>query len=278
MSQPRNILRFSLLFILFAALTSFDSAPAQTAVNGVTAHRGDSAGRPENTLDAFRSGIEMGCDWIETDVYKTADGRLVLCHDPTTGRTAERDLRIAESTLDELRALDMAAVFRSSKKLDETACPKQQIPTLEEALDLIMTEKKARLSLQPKDNCVDDIVRVVREKEAEDWVGFNDGNLAKMSRAKELLPETVIFWDRHHPDLARDIPIAAERKFYALVLHQSDVTPEAAQIIHDAGLVPGAWTVNDESTMKRFLDLGIARIYTDNPKMLFRVMADRSAP
>lgn len=281
MTQRRKR-RYAVLFALFACWFSycFSLAPAsaQTASNGVTAHRGDSVRCPENTLDAFRRGIEAGCDWIETDVYRTADGRLVLCHDPTTLRTAGQELRIADATLAELRALDMAAQFRAKNNLDEISCAKQTIPTLEEALDLILTEKKARLSLQPKDDCVDEIVRIIRGKNAENWVGFNDGSLEKMSRAKELLPEAVIFWDRHHPDLAKDIPIAVERNFHALVLHQSDVAPEAVQAIRGAGLVPGAWTVNEVPTMKRCLDLGIERIYTDDPETLFRVKAERSAP
>jgi glycerophosphoryl diester phosphodiesterase len=48
----------------------------------ICAHRGASAYLPDNTVDAFVSAIAMGADVIETDVRRTAQGRLVLAHDP----------------------------------------------------------------------------------------------------------------------------------------------------------------------------------------------------
>lgn len=48
----------------------------------VVAHRGASAIAPENTLEAFEKAIEVGADMIEFDVRVTADGTLVVCHDP----------------------------------------------------------------------------------------------------------------------------------------------------------------------------------------------------
>ena len=49
--------------------------------NGITAHRGDSISFQENSLLAFSSGCNIGADWIETDVRKTSDGKLVLIDD-----------------------------------------------------------------------------------------------------------------------------------------------------------------------------------------------------
>ena len=74
--------------------------------NGVTAHRGEPVHYPENTLPGFMAGALCGADWVETDVHLTKDGVAVLCHDATTGRTADANLVIAESTLKELRELD----------------------------------------------------------------------------------------------------------------------------------------------------------------------------
>jgi glycerophosphoryl diester phosphodiesterase len=47
----------------------------------ICAHRGASAYLPDNTVDAFVSAIAMGADVIETDLRRTAQGRLVLAHD-----------------------------------------------------------------------------------------------------------------------------------------------------------------------------------------------------
>jgi glycerophosphoryl diester phosphodiesterase len=47
----------------------------------ICAHRGASGYLPDNSLDAFVSAIAMGADVIETDLRRTAEGRLVLAHD-----------------------------------------------------------------------------------------------------------------------------------------------------------------------------------------------------
>ena len=52
--------------------------------NGVTAHRGNSVRRPENTMLAFISAISIAVDWIEADIRETADGKLVVIHDDNT--------------------------------------------------------------------------------------------------------------------------------------------------------------------------------------------------
>ena len=48
----------------------------------VVAHRGASAIAPENSLEAFEKAIELGADMVEFDVRRSADGVLVISHDP----------------------------------------------------------------------------------------------------------------------------------------------------------------------------------------------------
>ena len=58
-------------------------------------HRGYSDQYSENTMLAFSKAIESGFDGIETDVHKTKDGVLVLCHDEKINRTKENPQRIS---------------------------------------------------------------------------------------------------------------------------------------------------------------------------------------
>ena len=59
--------------------------------------------RPENSLAAFRAAVEKGYG-IELDVHRTKDGALVVHHDDSLRRMTGVDKRIAESTLEEVRA------------------------------------------------------------------------------------------------------------------------------------------------------------------------------
>jgi glycerophosphoryl diester phosphodiesterase len=52
------------------------------------AHRGSHGpGLPENTLPAFDAAVAAGAEMVELDVRRTADGALVIFHDPLCGRT-----------------------------------------------------------------------------------------------------------------------------------------------------------------------------------------------
>jgi len=53
----------------------------------VFGHRGASAYRPENTLEAFELAFVMGADAIECDLVPTKDGRLIIRHENELGGT-----------------------------------------------------------------------------------------------------------------------------------------------------------------------------------------------
>lgn len=97
-------------------------------------------------------------------------------------------------------------------------------------------------------------------------VGFNDGDLAKMSLVKQLDPSLYVFWDTPaRGDLDAEIETAKKWGFDALVMNQARVTPETIRRVQEAGFDAGAWTVNDTETLRTFLGWGIDRIYTDHP-------------
>jgi len=244
--------------------------------NGVTAHRGNSVEFPENTLAAFRSGIELGADWLELDIFRTADGKLVVSHDRTTDRVGDRSLDVVESTYAELLAVDVATEFRRRNRKSVDECPPARIPLLEDVLRLVMTQRRTRVSIQPKMDCVADAVALVRKLKAERWVGFNDGSLEFMAEVKRLAPEIPVFWDRGaKTDIDADIRVAKQHGFESLVLHFSGVSSEKVRKIREAGLECGAWTVNDRATMTRLLDAGVHRLYTDDPRTLLGQISER---
>ena len=97
------------------------------------AHRGFSGKYPENTMLAFRKAVEAGVDGIELDVHLTRDGQLAVIHDETVNRTCGVPGRVRDMTMEELRSLDAAYLWRGQVE----RCP---IPTLEEYFDLVRGE------------------------------------------------------------------------------------------------------------------------------------------
>jgi glycerophosphoryl diester phosphodiesterase len=58
------------------------------------------------------------------------------------------------------------------------------------------------------------------------------------------------------------------------VIHYKGITPEKVKQIKAANLQVGAWTVDDRETMEQLLNMGIDRIYTDDPKLLIKVIKE----
>lgn len=59
----------------------------------------------ENTHAAFQRALELGCDGIEFDIHASADGVIVVNHDPTLKRLWGHDVAIKELSFKELRKL-----------------------------------------------------------------------------------------------------------------------------------------------------------------------------
>ena len=97
---------------------------------GIVCHRGANRIAPENTLPALECALAAGFDYIEVDLHVTADGEIVVIHDPTLDRTTNGTGPVTSKTLAELRALSAGAWF-------DPFFAGTRIPTLEEALALI---------------------------------------------------------------------------------------------------------------------------------------------
>ncbi|XEC96091.1 glycerophosphodiester phosphodiesterase family protein [Paenibacillus tarimensis] len=141
----------------------------------IIGHRGIPALAPENTLEGAILAYEKGADIIESDIYLSKDGHLVIMHDPTLDRTTNGTGNVENFTLAELKALKANDQFPGEY-------PDARIPTLAEFFDtfkgvdvLHFVEIKSY-----KPETVDALVKLIEEKGVEDQVvviSFNDKQL-----------------------------------------------------------------------------------------------------
>jgi len=108
---------------LFGLSVAILPTPHARATGGdglvVVAHRGASAYAPENTLAAIDKAATMGFRWVENDVQRTKDGRLVVIHDATLDRTTDvkrlfpdrAPWRVKDFTAREIARLDAGSWF-----------------------------------------------------------------------------------------------------------------------------------------------------------------------
>lgn len=72
-------------------------------------HRTANRDLPENTLESLALAARMGCDIVEVDVRRTADGALVLNHDGFLDRFTDTTGEVEDTDVRELDAMDFGA-------------------------------------------------------------------------------------------------------------------------------------------------------------------------
>jgi glycerophosphoryl diester phosphodiesterase len=75
----------------------------------IIAHRGSSGCNPEMTIPAYELALKQNVDGLEIDIRLTKDLELVGIHDRKTGRVANRDVFVSNSTLREIKELDFSS-------------------------------------------------------------------------------------------------------------------------------------------------------------------------
>lgn len=137
---------------------------------------------PENTLPAFAWGWRRGTS-CELDVHLTRDDRLVVIHDGTTGRTCDRDLPVAESTLAELQALDAG-------KKKGVLWSGLRLPTLEEVFEVMPDGRRLYVELKNGPGIVDPLVESIRQAgRGPDQIVFISFNIDAIGAIKQVLPD-----------------------------------------------------------------------------------------
>ncbi|MDF1790369.1 MAG: glycerophosphodiester phosphodiesterase [Thalassobaculaceae bacterium] len=137
-------MRKSLAFL--PVLAALVAGPAQGV--DIHGHRGARGLLPENTLPAFREAIALGVDILELDTGVTADGVVVVMHDPSLspdlarigGKWIDTPTAIHAMTHAEIHEVDVGRARPGGKTAkrfpDQLAIDGTPVPTLAEVLSL----------------------------------------------------------------------------------------------------------------------------------------------
>jgi len=198
-------------------------------------HRGAMGHAPENTVASFEQAIVLGCDEVETDVWLTGDGRLLISHDrPGPGATLTLDAVLElcrgrvgvnvelKADRDEQQAAELGR--RVARRLAERSDPDAYVssfwwPALIAARDAAPNVRRAFL--------------------------FSDS-----------------------PDRAALIASAVSAGLWALHPERTYVARELVDAAHAAGLRVNVWTVNDQDEIAACAALGVDGIMSNWPERI----------
>jgi len=232
------------------------------------AHRGGSLENEENTMPAFAHAVALGYRHLETDVHLTADGQVVIHHDPTLKRMTGDPRAIADLTWAELQSVRTpkgAGLMLLSNLLEEYSNV------------FINIETKS-------DQVVAPLVDVIQRMKALPRIGT--GSFSPW-RTRQLLTAlgADLCWSPGHlsvlglwlrgwriPLRLGTFPmVQVPCRFRGITV----VTPRFVRAAHAQGIQVQVWTVDEAPEMHRLLNMGVDALMTDRPTVLKQVLIER---
>ena len=199
----------------------------------------------ENTLASFALALDADADGIELDVHATADGVVVVHHDPTLSNAAA------------IGELSHRLLLRETRE-------SSQIPTLSEVCDLV--RGRAELFVEIKGEGIERLVTAALAGYTGTCAihSFDYALIHRLAREGTFHRLGILY------EQMEGEPLAAMASVGALDLwpHHSRVTRELVDDVHSIGGRVIPWTVNDESDVRRLSSLGVDGICTDDVRTL----------
>ncbi len=237
----------------------------------VFGHRGASAHAPENPLAAFVLAAAQGADAVELDAKLTADGHIVVFHDPRLERTTDGRGLLAEKTLDELRRLDAGSHFSANYR-------GERIPLLEEVFDAVGQRLLINVELAnyttPMDGLAGRVCELVKKCKLQERVLFSSFLPINLATAKRMLPEVpraLLAQKRWKGAWARSFGFVFG-DYAALHPNVADVDARQVQRVHRIKRRIHVWTLTDPEDIIRLKAWGADGVFTPDPAMALKAL------
>ena len=224
------------------------------------AHRGFSTVAPENSLPAFGSAVALGANEIEFDLWWTKDGEIVSIHDATLDRVSNGTGKVFDHTYEELLKLDFGSktgkhfaglkILRFEEILAKLSC------------HTIMNIHMKDVGKEWDEAHVKKVLRLIDAYDARGHVYF-------MSSCGPLQDQLA----RLAPDIPRCMGYAPNKdivdeaikhKCQMVQLFKPYFDQSTVNRAHAAGMRVNVFWSDDPTEAKKFLDMGIDTILTND--------------
>lgn len=247
----------------------------------VSAHRGAGgllgAVAPEDTLAAYRAGIALGVELVETDPRPTADGVLVNVHDSTVDRTTDGTGAVADMTLAEIQALHVDA----GDLPGDFSC--ERVPTLVDILETCRGKVVVLVDANKTDR-VDLLVQAIHDADAVDWAVFDTSSIDKIDQALAIDPnlhiqirpssvdEITTQLDHFAPRVPEIVELeTADREAGSQAVHARGTRSFSDVFVEDVL----AEAQHDLSGYGAVVDKGVDILQTDRPDLVIELLRQR---
>ena len=275
----------------------------------VEGHRGAKGLVVENTLASFAAAYDAGVTGVELDVRLTADGEVVVWHDPvllplkclSTGPDLV-GARVADLTLAQLRTVDVGSQTLAGFP-DQRTSPGARICTLDEVLahglerapDVWWT---IEVKVDPRDagesgnrrRLLEGVLSSLHAAGLErqcfihsfDWAVLELSALLAPTVTRSALVESGVTWVPGSPwtgsvvvgTTHEDVCDGAAAVGAQVISPEHVLVDEAfVERAHGAGLAVLPWTVNEAARMVELVEVGVDGLVSDYPDRALSVLA-----
>ena len=234
------------------------------------AHRGFNTVAPENSLPAFGAAVAMGAEEIEFDLWYTKDGEVVSMHDSHLDRVSNGSGRISDYTLAELRELDFGSKYGAQ-------FAGMRIPTFEEILQKFSCHCVMNIHLKTKGEKPEYLAKVVdliRKYDCEKYVYFmavDDLLLERLQKEYPNIPRCCGAGEDKWAIVDRAIRYGCQK----VQLFKPYFDQAMIDKAHENGIICNVFWSDDPEETRKFLDMGIDVILTNDYNTIAQVVAKK---
>ncbi|WP_226663347.1 glycerophosphodiester phosphodiesterase [Microbulbifer aggregans] len=253
----------------------------------VIAH-GDESGNglyPGNTLLYLQEMVALGVDALEMDLNLTADGHLILIHDPTVDRTTEGQGLVIDKSLEELQKLNAAyhwsrdgETFPYREKplrfvtIDEVFSAIPNTPMIIELKNRELHAAEALSSAIDRAGCGERVI--VSSFHHKVIQAFR--RLQPLVRTGSTMREALTFFIAQGIGVAHRLkPAYRAMQLPSRYLGLNVYSPRFIRAARRCGLHIAVWTVDEIETMHRYIALGLDGIVTNRPDRLLALIREQ---
>ena len=243
-----------------AVIPAFDNAPAKR----LCAHRGFSTVAPENGMAAFGAAVALGASEIEFDLWWTKDGEVVSIHDPTLDRVSDGKGKVYEHTYAELAALDFGV--KKGPNFKGTRIVKFSEILAKFSQHTIMNIHVKDIGGEWDEEILAKAIRLIDAYDARRHVYFMTSCGPLQDQLARLAPDIPRCMgnsgnNKSHPDI---VDRAIAHKCQMVQLFKPYFDQALIDRAKAAGLRVNVFWSDDPAEAKRFLDMGIDTILTND--------------
>jgi glycerophosphoryl diester phosphodiesterase len=234
----------------------------------IIAHRGVSFDLPENSLPAFNISWNHAADGIEGDFHLTKDGAIVCIHDEDTGRVCKQNLIVRDSTLKELKALDLD--YKGTEYLQI------KIPTLAEVLQILPDGKKIFIEVK----CGSEIVKPLLSELSRSKLNSNDAVI--ISFDEEVIKEFKLIAPNYRALLLYSYEAGCNINNLIDVMRNikadglgtdNELSKTLVEQTINAGFEYHSWTIDSIHVAQKLINWGSSSITTNKPGHLIQQLS-----